>query len=173
MVIKTVCVRLAGIDSFAELPGAELLLTEDVAFLQSISDCSGMSSKRHAAELVVCDDQKLVKAARVERPEELLSRKSTSDLDIKDCGPRAAGKLLLGALNSSCDRRACTWHPCGCTHMYVHVAFSGLACLKMPDYRRLLEAVQNRMKVRRVVCGSGAGLQFLCWECGATYFRPN
>jgi len=115
-----VCGLLAGVDSFAELEGAELLLTEEVSFLQSIADCNGLLPKRCADVLTLRAEPKPLKIARVEQTEELLSRAPISDMDIKGCGPRAAGSMFLKVLNSRCDRCVSLLGACMCTSLCLY-----------------------------------------------------
>ena len=97
----------AGVPSFSRLKGAEALPCEDVQFLQSIADSKGIIRKRKAPVPDVRDEPSSDEdGENCEMPCEELDALGLgfSNLDIASHGPRAAGKLLLKALDEGVDR---------------------------------------------------------------------
>ena len=154
------CVLFAGVDSFAELNGAELLPHEDVVFLQPIADCDGLLPERCAAVLTDCVEPKPAKAARIEQPEVLLSLPSTSDINIKGCGPRDAGQLFLKALRSSGDRHPYLWRAWGRTCLC-------LCCVLQEQYARRCTAASNYWELSQVAQECEKWFAFLALVCSS------
>ena len=90
------------------MTGADSLWPAEVEFLQAVAYSRSRPSKRRAAALVKPVRVSPVALLQNNTPEELLSLPPTSNLDIANCGPRAAGKMLKNLLGSGTDRSADT-----------------------------------------------------------------
>ena len=86
------------------MKGAGVLSRPEVDFLQAVASSRDKPVKWRAVTNVAPEHAPPTASLRANDPEELLALPQSSDLDIAECGPRAAGKMLKRLLEGGYDR---------------------------------------------------------------------